>query len=259
LINTIKFLGKCIVDNAHLQNRKLTKTEMDSIDNTVEQPWIYNSIFIANYDNNLYSGNMTGWRLKRKLSTDTLFKVVKEFPWDTLQYTDREVKNYSDYIYAIHSLASAGEGLGVQNTVHTNFYGWFLFDDENSYKFDAGFDSIQTDKIQVVGDVHVYNNYSQYPVFSYGKRNYKTSSITTLPYKFNDNQFVVDVALLKEIETFINNQKPKILKNTAGEMWKVNTSDFSYKYEDKLYQQPFTITFTWTEIDSTDSEDSDVV
>ena len=257
MVNTIKFLGKCVVDNAHLQNKKLTKTEMDSINNTAVQPWVYNSIFIADFEQNLYSGNMTGWRLKRKLSTDTLFTVVKEFNWDELQYTDREVKNHSDYTYSIHSLASAGEGLGVQNTTYTNFYGWFLFDDENSYKFDAGLDNgLQSDKIQTQEDVHIYQGYTKYPVFSYGKKNYKTSSITTLPYQFNNNEFIIDVALLKKVESFINNQKPKILKNTAGEMWKVSTSGFSYKYEDKLYQQPFTITFTWTEIDS---EDSDII
>lgn len=246
--NQVKIKGKCVVDNIHLQNQKLTKEQMKDIDTTEEQPWIYNSIFIANFNDNLYTGNNTGWRLKRKRVTDTLFTTVKDFDFNTFSYIDHQVANRTDYIYAIHSLAAGGEGLGVEGNVRTDSYGWFLFDENNSYKFDAGYKGLESGNIQVVEDVHIFNNYTKYPVFSYSPRKYKQSDLTTLPYKIVGDEMQISVSLLHEIEAFINNQKPKWLKNTAGELFLVNTSNFSYKYNDSLYEQPFTISFTWTQI-----------
>ncbi len=247
--NEIKFKGKCIVDNIHLQNTKLTKVQMESINNTIEQPWTFNSIFIANFNDNLYAGNNTGWRLKRKLVSDTLFKTIKDFDFNELSYIDYQVKNRISYIYAIHSLAVGGEGLGVEGTANTSFYGWFLFDENKNFKLDMGFDGIQTGNIQIVEDVHVFDNYTQYPVFSFGERNYRQGDITAIPYRIVDSQYKIDVQVLNEIKAFIGNHKSKWLKNTAGEIFKVMTTNTNYKYQDKLQEQPYTISFNWTEIE----------
>lgn len=246
--NQVKVKGKCKVGNIHLQNQKLTKEQMRNIDVSTEQDWTFNTIFMANFDGNLNASNNIGWRLKRKRADEELFTTVGDFSLDVLAYIDHEIANRTDYIYAIHSLSASGEGAGVEGTVKTNFYGWFLFDETHIYKFDAGFNGVESGNIQIVEDVHIFNNHTKYPVFSFSPRRYKQSDLSALPYRIVGDEMITDMKLLKELEQFIGNEKPKWIKNTAGEMFQVITSNFNYKYQDNIFAQPYTISFNWTQI-----------
>ena len=220
-----------------------------------EQVWNDDyTVFLANFENNLEAGNVsgtiTGWRLKRKASDGSLYITMDDFDTDVTEYIDNTPRNNIEYSYAIYSLNSSLESLGIEDTATVSFFGWFLTDGTNYYKFDMGWDGLSTDSIKSNKNMFLFENYTQYPVASFGIQDYKTSSITTIPYVWNDVDltYEIDVPLLNELQTFINDGNEKWLKNTAGEIMKVITNNFSYKYLDKQQNQPYEITFEWTEV-----------
>ena len=221
-----------------------------------DQQWdnIYTS-FLANFENTLEAGNITneitGWRLKRKAEDGSLFITINEFEPENIEYVDYLVRNNINYTYALFSLNSSGESLGIEDSASVDFYGWILTDGVNAYKFDSGWDSYKTENISSDISYNEYDTCSQYPIVSFGQKNYKTSSITTIPYSYNSVNFTytIDISLLNEVRDFINNKTEKYLKNTAGEIFKVVTKGFSVKYDDKIQSQPYEISFDWIEID----------
>lgn len=223
----------------------------------LQQKWNkYYTTFLADFEDSLECGNITGsisgWRLKRKGSDISLYETIDDFDADQQTYTDYTPRNNIDYNYIVFSLDSDGnEALGIESINSVNFYGWILTDNTNTYKFDIGWDGINTDQVQSNKDIHVYDNYTQYPVVSFGVRNYRTGSITAIPYSYNATTctYTIDESLRKEILDFLNDGNEKWLKNSAGDIIKVVTSGATYKYSDKIYSQPYEIKFDWIEVD----------
>jgi hypothetical protein len=71
-----------------------------------------------------------------------------------------------------------------------------------------------------------------------------------MPYTWNGNDIDMSFSLLKEIEDFVSDGQTKILKSTKGDIWKVKTSDFDYKYMDNIGEQPYTISFKFKEVEA---------
>jgi hypothetical protein len=162
-----------------------------------------------------------------------------------------KARNQISYDYILYSLNTEGnEDLGTEVDGELDFYGWFLTDGTNIYKFDLGQNSVNTNQIRTNKDIAVYNNYTKYPSIGVGLRNYKTSNMSTIPYSYNSTtlayEFTIDT--LNELQIFIDNGETKWLKNTKGEIFKCATSDFSYNYLDEIPDQPYEISFNWTEI-----------
>jgi len=256
----VKFMGKSILDNVHAQNKELNSADIDSIDSTNPQTWGTDTNFLADYENTLEAGNVissapiTGWRLKRKLSSESTFTTLKDFEKSTLSYIDKTTRNNKEYTYSLFTLSSSGEGYGLEATGTSEFWGWFLIDPttNTSYKFDA---MNQTDSIPVNIDMKIYNNYTQYPSVSYGKAKYRTGKLTTMPYSYSDitGEYTIDVDLLNNLKDFINNNNKKVLKNTLGEIFYVETYNFSYKFMDEIKEQIYTISFDWLEVDTVEN------
>lgn len=221
-----------------------------------DQVWDTNyTTFLANFEDTLESGNITGsiagWRLKRKASDVSLYENVADFLTSETSHTDYLPRNNIDYAYIVFSLDSDdNESLGIEGIDSVNFYGWILTDNTNTYKFDMGWDGLSTGEISSNKDSHVYENYTKYPVVSFGVRNYRMGSIQSIPYSYNSTTFqhVIDESLRKEIIDFLNDGNEKWLKNTSGDILKIITSNSQYKYSDKIFSQPFEIQFEWTEV-----------
>jgi len=220
---------------------------------------IWNSTYskiLANFENSLNAGiannDIIGWRVKRKASDGNFYVVLNNLDYNEVVLTDYLPRNNIEYTYSVHSVSTIGESPGLNKVDSVDFSGWILTDNNtNTYTFDAGWEGYQTSDISSNKDMYVYENYTQYPVISYGAQNYKTGTITAIPYSFNSIlcEYTINEPLRKIIELFINNGEDKWLKNSAGSIFKVATSDFSYKYEDVIQSQPHQITFKWTEID----------
>jgi hypothetical protein len=96
----------------------------------------------------------------------------------------------------------------------------------------------------------IYDNYTTYPTISFGNKNYRDSGIKTIPYSYNSTSFEYSfsLSLLDELRVFINNGLVKYLKNTKGEIFKIVTYGFSYKYDDNIPDQIYEVSFNWTEV-----------
>ena len=218
-----------------------------------EQIWDFDtSVFLADFEGNLEAGNIqsggeiiTGWRIKRKAEDIDLFYTLADLDTSVISYIDYRPRNNINYTYAIFSVSASGESLGIEESGSIDFFGWFLTDNTNTYKFDIGWDGLKSSSINTNQDVHLYKNYTKYPVPSFGPRNYRTGSITAIPYT---GDYEINLTVLDEIREFIDDKEEKWLKNTAGEIFKVITSGFRYKYLDKPTEQPHDITFEYSEV-----------
>jgi hypothetical protein len=221
-----------------------------------EALWIdYYTRFLANFESSLSSGNFSsyigGFRLKRLASDGSLYQTIDDFEVTELTYADMKGRNSITYSYELFSLdVNGNESLGTSTTATLDSYGWFLTDGTNIYKFDMGADGVTTGAISVNKDFYVYENYSTYPTVGFGNRNYKTGTITSIPYSYSTTtqEYTFTVNLLNELKTFITNGEIKWLKNTKGEIFKVVTANFAYDYIDNVPDQPYEISFDWTEI-----------
>lgn len=218
-----------------------------------EATWVLNSSrFLANFEESLQAGNwnfeILSFRLKRLASDGSLYQTLGDFSNTILYYDDFTQRNNVDYTYELYTVDEDGnEDLGTSITSSLDFFGWFLTDGTNIYKFDL---ETNSGSINSNTDMQVYENYTKYPTISFGIKDYRSGKITTNPYSYNSTSLTYNfaLALLDEIRDFINNQEIKYLKNTKGEIFKIITSNFSYSYDDKLNNPIYSISFDWIEV-----------
>jgi hypothetical protein len=215
-----------------------------------------NTVLLAHLDYSLFAGDnyvessAVSYKILKKKTTDTQFKTVGNVTVSSgVTYMDDYlVENNTEYEYGVYPMdINNNSGNSILTTATQDFFGWILVNESNTiaYKFDLEMDS---DNVEIVEDFKIYDNYAIYPYISFGKRNYRKGKLTTMPYSLSGCDIIINVDTLNEIKAFINDKQPKYLKNTAGEMWKVATSGFSYKYMDRIKSQPYNISFNFTQI-----------
>jgi hypothetical protein len=251
IFSDIRFIGACHIDNFHVQNIELSDADIESI--TDEQVYGMNTIMLANFEDSAEAGNLinddlpiTHWRIYRKKEGESLFTLIGEVPISSIEskYLDVLAVNQVPYDYEVKAVSSGIEGDGIEGDGMVDFYGWILSDIESDilYRFDI---EIESSDIRVLRDMHRYDNYSEKPAFSFGKKKYKEGSLTTMPLSYDSLECTLET--LNELEAFINNGEVKMLKNTKGELFYVVTYDFRYKYTDETSEQIYTITFSFAE------------
>lgn len=251
----LTFYGNLKIDDVHWLNCEYTDSQI--INTTTEMTWndVY-TILLAHFENTLSAGNINyaidSWSIKRKKTTDLIYTTIATVPYSstTSYYFDDSAKNLITYDYSVHAVANYIEGLGVKGSGTLSFFGWVLSDTAatpvTSYLFDL---ENKTSDIVTNQDFKKYDNYTQYPAFRFGNRQYEESPFSTMPYSYTSGtQIVNDSTILDALRTFINNKSPKILRNSAGQIWEVITTNFSYKYMDEVPEQPYIIQFNWTQI-----------
>lgn len=250
---SVKFLGNTIIDAVHIRNKILTNDEIEVIIN--EEYWGENSLLLANFDGDLQAGNykesvnpITNWIVKRKKYNSFTPVKLATLNREINEYIDYTQANNTDYEYQLYPVFSTGIiGSAMTTNAKSGFFGWILstLDGSTIYKFDM---ELESDVVSLNTSVKVFDNHTKYPVVVKGKRMYHSGGLKTIPYAWNGNDITFNHSLLEEIETFISNGDEKLLKNTKGDIWRVQTSDFNYKYMDTIADQPFTITFKFTEV-----------
>ena len=249
----VDFVGAGVFDGTHAKNTEWTNDQILAIPD--QELLGIDSIWCANYNNNLQAGSYTSlinpiysYKIQKRKTNISIFSDLTTILASSgiTTYKDFSSKNYQEYEYAIYPIdfyGTIGDSVKFKGT--HDFFGWFLSDLYNTicYKFDL---NIQSDNIVNNEDVKVYDNYTEYAVTSYGKRKYASGKLTTLPYYLSGTDletYNVDVYNLDQIKAFINNGQKKILRNPLGEIWLVNTKTFSHKYIDSLSEQPYEISF----------------
>jgi hypothetical protein len=250
--NSVQFIGEGYFDNIKIYNKELSDNEVFSINS--RQLWDSDTVLLADFENVLEAGNLinggqpiTSWKIRRKRADASLYTLLDEIPFSNINadYIDDTVENSVNYEYVIYPVSNGTEGFGIGGSAMVEFFGWILSDDTLSYNFDL---EIETDNIQTVKDMKLYEkSYTKFPSVRFGEMEYKTGSITTIPYRVSNGDIVIDNYTLNQLDAFINNSKEKILRNHEGFGIKVITSDFSFKYYDQIPSFPYKITFKWTQ------------
>lgn len=257
------------IDALHVQDYEIDDDTILAVDS--EESWNMHSIILGNFENTLESGSivvsipypLTNYIIRRKEVGGSLNPILTtlDYDRDLVTYTDYTPRNNVNYIYTLSPYYSDGsdsgyiEGRGLTNNQEigdkVSFWGYTLSDVASTpttqYLFDM---EIESGEVNVVTDFKKYDNYTQFPTARFGNRRYKEGSLRTIPYTFNSgtDTYTIDITLLDEIEAFINNKGTKLLRNPAGEAIYCITTNFSYKYNDKIPEQPYTINFSWIQI-----------
>jgi hypothetical protein len=260
----ISFLGNCVVDGVHLLNYEMTDNEILDEENT-EPTYTIDSIFVANFEDTLECGTLltsigiplNKYIIRKKETGSSLNPTIAEIT-DLSQssYVDYSSKNNTNYIYTVspvyENLSTIIEGRGLEGGGIVSFWAWILSDTEQTpitqYVFDM---QIESSEVTINKDYQVFQNYTKYPAYRFGNMEYKQLTLSTIPYRCDNNERVTDVTLLNDIITFINNGNEKVLRTPSGEAMKVITFNAKYQYNDKLAisnTQPYTITFECIEI-----------
>jgi hypothetical protein len=247
------FKGNGTIDAAHLRNIELTDVEILNI-STVEL-FGANSIFLANFENTLQAGNyvtlskpIASWKIARRKTTEFSPAIIATLDKTITTYTDFTQANNVSYEYQFSPIADDGtEGTPILSIAESNFFGWFLCSTDSTkvYKFDM---EITSDAIMLNMDQKVFEGFSQFPTVRTGVRKYHSGGLKTMPYQYNGNNISVDYTLLTSIQDFISDGTTKVLKNTKGDLFYVQTSQFQYQYRDTIGEQPMDISFKFTEV-----------
>lgn len=256
--NNLKIYGECLIDHLQVYNKQFTDAEIQNFDTEDETAFTSFTNYLARFENNLQAGTISipepviGWRLRRRdIEANTTKIIAQQLPKSQLEYVDTFARNLETYEYSIFAVTANGEGLGqVSNEVSLNFWGFILTDGTTSFKFDRGFDGFESSAIETNKDYTEFETNSQFPVVYYAtRRNYKKGSLTAVPFRLvgTSCDAITDRTTLEALESFINNEQSKFLKNTAGELYEVNTYDFTHNYPDKLDGIVHTISFRYTQ------------
>lgn len=269
------------VNNSKLRNgifRHFTLTS-DNLDDSDIPPanWIAGMILNAGFNNSLSGGslqdivgNVVGYKVKRRKVGDfdwvTIAQNTSIASLDELTFTltDHLARCLTEYEYAFVPIISGGSGIYNEGTyivksIISKFDGVFVCDDDNIYKFDGSVQFGNTDTTQKLG---IYEPLGRkYPVIvSNGNISYQTGQATGLVLNENykpgqplDRKAIVEKRRL--FVDFLNNRRPKILKDWNGQAWLIQvTTNPSISYTDGSGIGLGSVTFGWTEVGDVDDK-----
>ena len=95
-----------------------------------------------------------------------------------------------------------------------DFYGWFLTDGSNIYKFDA---DLQSGNITTNRAINIIDTYQQYPTVSFGNKNYRSGNLSTIPYSYNSTDgYSFTYNLLEELTDVQKYVKRNVIKTPGA-------------------------------------------
>lgn len=255
----ISVYGNCVIDGLHILDYELDDT--DILEVTTAPAYGANTILCANFENTLEAGSvitsvpylLTGYVIRRKIKNDSLNPILSTIS-DPLEveYTDYTLKNNIEYIYEVTPVFDDGgtnriEGRGViSEEVFVSYFGYILSDTSatptTSYTFTI---ELESDVFKTNKGFKLFENHTKFPAYRSNSRNYLSGSLSTIPL---DDDLEVSETLLQEIIDFINDDTEKILRTPSGRILKVVTMNPTFKYMDKIQQQPATLKFDFVEI-----------
>ena len=199
----------------------------------------------------------------------TLFEVPIE-DQTNLNFTFNDITNVNDAIYQYQlvpvAIQKQGgidveiEGVGEPSEeVLSSFDGVFICDANTFIKLYAGVEYGSMQTIQVVGTHQTLGN--KYPIIvANSNTNYHTNSISGTILNKNYGEQNEDgtyiglnrqkiVEAREELDKFLTNKKPKIIKDSNGNIWLVIfTDNINYSFFNEWGQGLGNMSATWTEI-----------
>lgn len=258
-----------------LQNTKVNKQET-----TKSNSWNDNTLMLANFQNNLSAGSVnvgnnkvsTIQFLRRKKDT-TEWQFCKEIQYnenkEMYSFVDKYIESEQEYEYCIRPTARVYDdaGMYVETIIGENspttlvrvvFDYAHLFDNETSYDLLYNFQlgditsNIDANTITTLG--------GQYPFTIYGASKYKTGSASCLLVTEESATGSIDVGaekvLRNNIDKFLSNKKPKILKCDDGTYLLISISDNYVLTPNENLLGSYSLSFNYTEIGDANDVDA---
>ena len=220
-----------------------------------------------------FNGNINGGNIDYVVTQISAIKVKRRkkgtFDWYTLYNVpisdpseidfvryDYLAQNEEEYEYAIVPIIGNVEGEYSINSIKSEFYGIFITDGENSYKFKANAFYSSNERVHQTGIYEPYG--SKYPVImSNGQLSYDKGTVSGDVIMFTADEQLdrkATVERLKAIKDFLTTTSGKILKDFNGNIWLVALSDnIPVTYYTEVGMGFAKLDFNWSEIGDADS------
>lgn len=246
------------------------KTDDDSRE--IPSDWVAGMVLNASFNGNLSAGtiqdltaNVTGYKIKRRKLGEfdwvTITQVQISSPEElTFTITDHLATSLEEYEYAFVPMTGDTEGGYIVNSIKTKFDGIFVADQDNIFKLDS---DVQFDTTQSNQRMGIYEPFGKkYPVIiNNGNVSYQTGALTGLvlndgykPGEPIDRKAIV--AKRKLLLDFLNNRRPKIVKDWNGQAWLIMvTNNPAVNYLNGSGMGLAGVTFGWTEIGDVNSKE----
>lgn len=198
--------------------------------------WDYDTILYAQFKGNLNAGNVdfildtvSAFRIKRRLANTSEWITIHEFPITNIndlrfEKYDRYVQSNHTYEYLLAPIINGIEGNSYLKTATPKFDGIFLVDKENRYGtlLDITLDTQKFKPSNVINTIG-----RKYPyVVSNGLSNYYKGSVSGIFIQYQGDQLGFDIenalTYRKNLNEFLYNGEPKILKNEDGRAWMIS-------------------------------------
>jgi len=247
------------------------------------------TLFLANFEDTLEAGNVltgleqpiTSYQIRRQnryayydflTSEDDYFHTTEGFDFllevdggsslnpllveisdpTVSTFKDYTAKNYLEYIYTVYPVYQDLIGQGIEDSqggIALSFWGYTLTDTVSStptitYIFDT---ELESDSIKLNRGFKVFENHTQYPSVRYNNRKYRSGRLSTMPL---DQNLAPSNSDLQTLIAFLEDGTEKNLRTPSGDIMRVVTSNVSYKYLDRIADQPYNIEFDFIEVDS---------
>lgn len=270
--------------NADFSYLHVTKNLLNSLPTSILMSWVSSTIMDATF-NNLNAGNLDflsdniNKLIVQRSRTDsgdgswvTLFEIPIENQSE-LSFTVNDFTNISGatYVYKIVPILNQSgvevEGVGsISEEVESLFDGVFICTSDDFIKLYAGVKYNDMQAVQITGVHQTLNN--KYPIIvSNSKVGYHTGGLSGTILNKDYGEIDVEsgtriqldskkiVQRRKEVEDFINNKHPKILKDSDGNAWLVIfTDNINYSFFNDWGKSLGDMSMSWTEIGNPEDE-----
>lgn len=223
------------IKNGIFNHINLTQDVTSPMSTIIPVTWTAMTLLDCNFDENISGGsldnitqNVTSIKIKRRIKGEYKWITIKEIPINSVEdftfaFNDTLSASGMIYEYAYVPIIGNIEGAYGINEIETNFKGVFICDINTAYRFYTGVEYGTTSSVQKVGTFEPFGK--KYPVIvSNGNTQYDEGSFSgdIFPLNFYQTNEIDRVQIVKERNTiinFLNNKKPKILKDHNGNCW----------------------------------------
>lgn len=249
------------LDNGVYDSLYATNEVIENWDGSISYEWNYNTVLFAEFKNNLYAGNVdfsidtvTSLKIKRRKLGEYLYKTICEIPIHsnadfTFQRYDYLAASNQEYEYALVPCFGGTDGAAKSNVVKSEFEGVFLVEKDISYQAFLNM-SLTHKRVRGGSSITTLGRRTPFHV-SNGLSNYTAGSLSATYIAPNgDGSYDVDNGwkYREDINDFLTNGKPKILKNFEGKIWIVYVLEDTINESEKDHYQNIITSFDWFEV-----------
>ncbi len=257
--------------NAIFDHFNVTKNTNLPYNSTIPTEWDYDTIMDADFNGNIGAGNIdflieqiSAIKIKRRKRGTFQWLTLETIPINkvedlTFLFIDRLNAHGVEYEYAFVPILEDIEGDYIINSILSKFNGIFIGDFNSTYRLLYGTNYGTLVRNQQVATFNPLGK--KYPVImANGLSSYDsgTVSATILDDNFDDTRAVDAKATakkLKEINNFLANRRPKILRDMNGCEWLcMITTNIQTTYDANSWMTVPQIQFNWTEIGDAESQ-----